>query len=133
VFTIGFPGTVLQGTAPKLTQGEVTSLAGILDDPRHFQTSLAVQPGNWGGPLLDRCGNVIGIVAARLGDIAAFKTAGVLPQNVSYALKASIFTTLLQAVPEMTAKLKAPSPGTDRPLSEAAPEVEQSIVLVTVY
>jgi uncharacterized protein len=133
VFTIGFPGTVLQGTAPKLTQGEVTSLVGILDEPRHFQTSLAVLPGNSGGPLLDRCGNVIGIVAARLGDIAAFKTAGVLPQNVSYALKRSFVTALLETLPEISAKLKSPQRSKDRPLEGVSDEARQSIVLVTVY
>jgi S1-C subfamily serine protease len=133
VFTIGFPGTVLQGTAPKLTQGEVTSLAGILDDPRHFQTSLAVQPGNSGGPLLDRCGNVIGIIAARLGDIAAFKTADVLPQNVSYAVKMSLVLPTLESVPGMAAKLKTPHPAQARPFEDTVQEARNAAVLVLVY
>jgi hypothetical protein len=49
VFTIGFPNTDLQGVAPKLTKGEISSLAGIRDNPRYFQISVPVQPGNSGG------------------------------------------------------------------------------------
>ena len=87
IFTIGFPNTIVQGTEPKLTKGEVSSLAGIQDDPRHFQISAPVQTGNSGGPLVDRFGNVIGIVATRLGDMATLKNTGSLPQNVNYALR----------------------------------------------
>lgn len=52
ICTLGFPNTDIQGTEPKFTTGEVNSLAGIQDDPRHFQISVPVQPGNSGGPLL---------------------------------------------------------------------------------
>ena len=133
IFTIGFPGTVVPGTEPKLTKGKVTSLAGIQDDPRHFQINALVQPGNSGGPLMDRYGNVIGIIAARLGDITALNNTGSLPQNLSYALKGSIVTSFLESVPEMSARLKSPRPSTARPIVEVVAEVEQAIVLVTVY
>lgn len=89
VFTIGFPNTEIQGTEPKLTRGEVSSLAGIQDDPRQFQISAAIQPGNSGGPLVDTNGNVVGIIMARLSDIATLRLTGTLPQNVNYALKSS--------------------------------------------
>jgi TPR repeat protein len=36
VFTLGFPNIDLQGVEPKLTRGEINSLAGIQDDPRLF-------------------------------------------------------------------------------------------------
>src|SRR5207249_3907696 len=71
VFTIGFPNVALQGFEPKLTRGEVSSLAGIQDDPRYFQISVPVQPGNSGGPLVDSRGNVVGIVGMRMDDIKA--------------------------------------------------------------
>jgi S1-C subfamily serine protease len=52
VFTVGFPNTHVQGIEPKLTRGEVNGLTGMHDDPRHFQVSVPVQPGNSGGPLI---------------------------------------------------------------------------------
>ncbi|HEX3719727.1 MAG TPA: tetratricopeptide repeat-containing serine protease family protein [Verrucomicrobiae bacterium] len=42
VFTIGFPNADIQGVAPKLTRGEVSSLSGIRDDSRYFQISVPV-------------------------------------------------------------------------------------------
>src|SRR5207249_8879954 len=90
VFTIGFPNPDVQGTEPKLTRGEISSLAGMRDDPRHFQISVPVQPGNSGGPLVDLNGNVVGVVSMRMGDLRALKLTGALPQNVNYAIKSSV-------------------------------------------
>jgi hypothetical protein len=58
VAMVGFPDTGLQGFSPKLAKGEIGSLAGIQDDPRYFQISAPVQPGNSGGALVDEHGNV---------------------------------------------------------------------------
>ena len=66
VATVGFPDIGLQGFAPKLAKGEIASLSGAGDDPRYFQISVPVQPGNSGGALVDERGNVIGIVSAKL-------------------------------------------------------------------
>src|SRR5439155_5078092 len=49
VATVGFPNIGLQGFAPKLAKGEIASLSGASDDPRYFQISVPVQPGNSGG------------------------------------------------------------------------------------
>jgi hypothetical protein len=49
----GFPDIGLQGFAPKLAKGEIASLSGASDDPRYFQISVPVQPGNSGGALVD--------------------------------------------------------------------------------
>ncbi len=133
ICTLGFPNTDIQGTELKFTTGEINSLAGIQDDPRHFQISVAVQPGNSGGPLLDASGNVIGLVSARLADIATLKITGSLPQNVNYALKSSFITAFLETLPEVSAKLKSPRPVKARPLAEIAEEVKSSVALVTVY
>jgi S1-C subfamily serine protease len=56
VATIGFPNTSLQGFSPKVTRGEISSVNGYADDPRSWQISVPVQPGNSGGPLLDEDG-----------------------------------------------------------------------------
>ena len=74
MFTIGFPNIESQSVEPKLTKGDVNSLAGMKDDPRHFQVSLPVQLGNSGGALMNSAGAVVGIVTMRLGDLATLSS-----------------------------------------------------------
>jgi S1-C subfamily serine protease len=131
VFTIGFPNTDVQGIEPKLTRGDINSIAGIKDDPRHFQISVPVQPGNSGGPLVDSAGNVIGVVTMRLGDWRTLKLTGALPQNVNYAVKSSHIRELVDAVPEAAKKLKAST--ATRKFEEIVKHVEDAVGIVLSY
>jgi S1-C subfamily serine protease len=133
VFTIGFPNTGIQGIEPKLTRGEVSSLCGIQDDPRHFQISVPVQPGNSGGPLINLRGNVIGIVRLRLDDEKTLEITGSLPQNVNYAVKSSFVLALLESVPGMSAKVKEPHPPKERKFEGVVNEAQEAAALVLVY
>jgi TPR repeat protein len=133
VFTIGFPNIELQGFAPKLTKGEISSLTGVQDDPREFQISVVVQPGNSGGPLVNQYGNVVGIVAAQLADIATLETTGSLPQNVNYAVKSSVLNVLLESLPELSAKLREPNPVKDRKFEDVEKDAEGAVALILVY
>lgn len=90
VLTLGFPNLNLQGMSPKLTRGSISSLAGINDDPRHFQISVPVQPGNSGGPLTNMNGDAVGLIISKLSDIAAIQQTGTLPQSVNFALKGKV-------------------------------------------
>ena len=132
VFTIGFPNTAVQGVAPKLTRGEINSLAGIQDDPRYFQASVAVQPGNSGGALVDVQGNVIGVMTMRLDDLKTLELTGSLPQNVNYGLKSSFVLAFLDSVPEVAAALSPPHTE-NRKFEDVVKEVQQATVLVLIY
>jgi S1-C subfamily serine protease len=98
VFTIGFPNMLLQGTKPKFTEGTISSTSGMRDDPRQFQVSVQVQPGNSGGALFDENGNVVGLVVSRLDDEATTKLTGSAPQNVNYAVKSSYALPLIESL-----------------------------------
>jgi S1-C subfamily serine protease len=107
VFTIGFPNPEMQGIAPKLTRGDISSLAGARDDKRFFQISVPVQPGNSGGALVDSNGSVVGVILSRLDDNTTYVVSGALPQNVNYAIKGEILYEFLSSVPELHGRLKA--------------------------
>lgn len=102
VATVGFPNIGLQGFAPKVSKGDVSSLTGAQDDVRYFQISVPTQPGNSGGALVDDRGNVVGVVTAQLSQDAAWASSGALAQNVNYAVKSSYLLGFLESVPEVT-------------------------------
>lgn len=87
VVTYGFPLAGLLSSGPTLTTGEVSALAGLRDNPRQFQISAPVQPGNSGGPLLDGGGNVVGVVVSKLNAQRVARSTGDIPQNVNFAVK----------------------------------------------
>ena len=130
VFTIGFPNPDLQGFEPKLTKGDVSSLAGGRDNPLYFQISVPIQPGNSGGALVNTVGNVVGIVSDRLSDSAALETTGMLAQNVNYAVKCDSVTAFLGALPEVLAKLKSPNRSKDRKSEDVLKEAKEATALV---
>lgn len=77
VFTLGFPFVQTMGKELKLTTGVISSLSGFKGDKSNCQVSVAVQPGNSGGPLLNDKGAVVGVVVAK----------HLKAENASYAIK----------------------------------------------
>ncbi len=89
VVTYGFPLAGLLSSGPTLTTGEVSALAGLSDNQQQFQISAPVQQGNSGGPLLDRQGNVTGVIVSKLNAARVAQRTGDIPQNVNFAVKGS--------------------------------------------
>ena len=98
VFTLGYPHPDLMGSEPKITDGIISSLTGIENDPRTYQISVPLQGGNSGGPLLNMNGEVVGITTAKMSAVKVFKWTGDLPQNVNYAVKSGYLSMLLSSV-----------------------------------
>ena len=131
VFTMGYPQINLQGTEPKFTEGSVSALSGLADNPQYFQISVPVQPGNSGGPLVNKKGEVVGLIIARLNDISALLTTGSVPQNVNYALKSTFILSFLESIPELSEKI--PANGALKERAAAIDRAKKSVVLVTSY
>lgn len=131
VATVGFPNVGIQGFSPKLTRGEISSLNGIADDPRSWQISVPVQPGNSGGPLLDENGNLIGVVVAKLG-LEVAKATGDFPQNIGYAVKGAYALALLETYLDSSAP-EPNAPGGKASFEDMVAKAQQSAVLILVY
>jgi S1-C subfamily serine protease len=98
VEAFGYPLTELLAKSGSFTLGNVSALVGIGEDSRYLQISTPVQPGNSGGPLLDQNGNVVGVVSAKLNALKLMvATNGDIPENVNFAIRASIVTSFLDA------------------------------------
>jgi S1-C subfamily serine protease len=124
VFTVGFPNIAVQGVSPKLTQGVISSLNGIRDDPTSFQISTPIQPGNSGGPLVLKNGNVVGIVVSTLSASAALSSTGQLPQNVNYAVKINYAIFLMDSLGIKTKS--RPAAGTENTIDS----IIQAVVII---
>jgi hypothetical protein len=91
----GFPlGGALSSTG-NFTTGVVSSLRGLRDAAGEIQITAPVQPGNSGGPVLDRAGSVIGVVSSRLSHNYTLKATGGLPQNVNFAVALDVLADFL--------------------------------------
>lgn len=93
----GYPLSGLLASGGNVTLGYISALAGIRDDARYFQITVPVQPGNSGGPLLDTNGNVIGVISSKLNALTVAGVTGDIPQNVNFAIKATLAQTFLNS------------------------------------
>jgi S1-C subfamily serine protease len=96
-FVFGYPLSGLLSSAGNFTSGSISSLSGLGDDISKLQISAPVQPGNSGGPLLDLYGNVVGVVVAKLNAGQLSQLINDIPQNVNFAIKASVAISFLEA------------------------------------
>lgn len=93
----GFPLAGTLAVSGNLTTGSISGLAGLGNDPSKYQVSAPVQPGNSGGAVLDESGLVVGVVQSKLDALRAQKVTGDLPQNINFAIKASVAQNFLEA------------------------------------
>lgn len=129
VFTIGYPQIQIMGRKPKFTDGRISATTGFQDDPRVIQMSVPVQAGNSGGPLLNKRGEVVAVVASKLAAPQVFQWTGDLPQNVNYAVKVDYLKPLLKTLPETKSNSSTLEPK-ELPFEDLAKLVEPCVVLV---
>ncbi|MBC8527557.1 MAG: trypsin-like peptidase domain-containing protein [Candidatus Cloacimonetes bacterium] len=99
-FTLGFPLGELLGKEAKLSKGVITSKYGLQDDPILFQIDNPIQPGNSGGPLFNKNGNLIGVIVSSLNAKYFYENASIIPQNVNFAIKSDYLLNLISMLPE---------------------------------
>ncbi len=90
VFVLGYPMTSSMGEEIKLTNGIISSKTGFKGDISTYQVSVPVQPGNSGGPLFDKNGNILGVINAKHS----------LAENASYAIKVNYLKNLIELLPQ---------------------------------
>ncbi|UVC11982.1 trypsin-like peptidase domain-containing protein [Rhizobium sp. TH2] len=96
IVALGFPLNGLLSESIKVTTGNVNALAGIANDTRYIQISTPIQPGNSGGPIVDKDGLLLGITTATLAKEVADKI-DITAQNVNFAIRSSVAELFLQS------------------------------------
>lgn len=116
-YAVGYPLYEAPGAA--VSRGIISRLLGSGPDSI-IQTDASVNPGNSGGPLLDECGQVIGMVIARAGEADAEGINYSIPET---ALRAHLSDATTQT---RTTPTNEPTPPTtsQAPFSTAQPDGE---------
>lgn len=120
VFALGFPYALsILGNEIKLTDGKISSTTGYQNDPKTYQISVPIQPGNSGGPLFDENGNVIGIISSKF----------ILGDNVSYAIKSNLLIKLIEKNKIMNNKKNSIA---NLKLTDKVKELRKSTLLIKI-
>ncbi|HEX6997792.1 MAG TPA: serine protease [Gammaproteobacteria bacterium] len=95
VVVFGFPLLGDLSSQGNLTYGIVSALSGLDDDLSRIQITAPIQPGNSGGPVMDRAGLVIGVVVEQANEEYFRRERGSIPQNVNFAIRDSLARSFL--------------------------------------
>lgn len=121
VFVLGYPLRASMGDEIKLTNGIISSKTGFQGDITSYQISAPVQPGNSGGPLFDKFGNLIGVINA--------KHTGA--ENVSYAIKVSYLKNVIDLLPT-TPMLSNINTLTNLSLSDQVKQLNKFVYIIEI-
>ncbi len=121
IFVLGFPLRSSMGDEIKLTDGIISSKSGYKGNITSYQISAPIQPGNSGGPLFDKNGNLVGVVNAKIMGA----------ENVSYAIKSSYLTNLIDQLPTRL-KLQNISSVSGKSLSDQVKLIKKFIYIIEV-
>lgn len=113
-----------------VTSGSISSTSGVRGDVRYVQLTAPIQPGNSGGPLLDRSGLVLGVVVASLDAIAVAEATGGIPQNVNFAVKGAVAQSFLSI---HDIDYREAAPGREKRREAIAEEAQKHTVLVECW
>jgi len=119
IFVLGYPLRATMGDEIKLTNGIVSSRTGFQGDITSYQISAPVQPGNSGGPLFDKQGNLIGIINAKHGGA----------ENASYAVKSNYLAGLIELL-SSPPKLQTVNSLTGKTLTQQVEIVKKFVYII---
>lgn len=85
IFTLAYPREEMV-----YGEGSISAYSGYEGDTNAYQVSVPVNPGNSGGPLFDKKGNVIGVISGKQTDA----------EGVAFAQKTENIRRMLAAIPK---------------------------------
>lgn len=104
IVVFGFPLNSVLSSGGNLTSGVVSAITGLGNNSNQIQITAPIQPGSSGSPVMNKKGQVVGMVSMKLSDTVMAKYTGNLPQNVNFAISGQTLKAFLDAhkVPHKT-------------------------------
>jgi TPR repeat protein len=95
VVVFGFPLNSILSSGGNLTLGVVSALTGMGNNTNQIQITAPIQPGSSGSPVLNKKGEVVGVVSMKLSDTKMVTSTGSVGQNVNFAVNGQTLKTFL--------------------------------------
>ncbi len=109
LFALGFPLIDFLGTSIRVTEGIVSSMGGLGDEPTLFQMTAAIQPGNSGGPVVDVDGRLLGVAVSKANDAHVIQKYGVVGQSLNFAVSGDFMRAFLRGTDVKPVEYYSPS------------------------
>ncbi len=97
VYVAGFPFGKDVSSSVKVTKGVVSALTGIANNYSNIQIDAALQPGNSGGPIVNKKGNVVGVAVAKLDYKKILEMYDTIPEGTNFGIKSSTVHQFIKA------------------------------------
>ncbi len=97
IIVFGYPLNMVLSSGGNLTPGIISALTGLGNNTNQLQITAPIQPGSSGSPVLDKKGNVVGVVSMKLSDSKMAKETGSIGQNVNFAVNGQTVKAFLDA------------------------------------
>lgn len=110
----------------------MNALAGIANDTRYIQVSTPIQPGNSGGPIVDKDGMLLGVTTATLSKDLTDKI-DITAQNVNFAIRSSVVEAFLQSQGINYQQLDRQTEAAPLSTADLAEKVSPSVFPVACY
>jgi hypothetical protein len=95
IVVFGFPLNALLSSGGNLTPGVVSAITGLGNNTNQIQITAPIQPGSSGSPVLNKKGQVVGVVSMKLDDKKMVRVTGQTGQNVNFAVSGQTLKTFL--------------------------------------
>jgi len=86
IVVFGFPLDSVLSSGGNLTPGVVSALTGLGNNTNQLQITAPIQPGSSGSPVMNKKGEVVGVVSMKLSDSKMARSTGSIGQNVNFAV-----------------------------------------------
>jgi TPR repeat protein len=97
IVVFGFPLNAVLSSGGNLTPGVVSAMTGLGNNTNQIQITAPIQPGSSGSPVMNKKGEVVGVVSMKLSDSKMAKATGSIGQNVNFAVSGQTLKTFLDA------------------------------------
>jgi TPR repeat protein len=96
ILVLGYPLHSVLSSSGNITPGIISSMIGVGNNKKQIQITAPIQPGSSGSPVLNKKGDVVGMVSTQLNDAVVARATGSIPQNVNFAINERTLKTFLE-------------------------------------